>query len=230
MKGFGNQLFTAIILVLSAGISTHICYGYGTKKAKEAFAALILLLLLGTQFYHLIYAANYVPATRFYVFNRALHRTDCLESGKGGKRPSEHMELIDRNPCFCLPSFANCTDISTGIVITNGTSCPYDGSALCLDRSTGSRIKPFHSRKRDCRGGQAPYCTKDQPCTPCDRASLADYGAPRCRTCSTDFTGDCHFIEDQGPYCFAYPNSKYVVPCTKCCTEPDPIIVNGTCY
>jgi len=83
MKGFGNQLFTAIILVLSAGISTHICYGYGTKKAKEAFAALILLLLLGTQFYHLIYAANYVPATRFYVFNRALHRTDCLESGKG---------------------------------------------------------------------------------------------------------------------------------------------------
>lgn len=67
--GFGNQAFTVIILVLIAGISAHISYGYSTRRAREMFIALILILIVGCQFYHLIFAALYVPATQFKVFN-----------------------------------------------------------------------------------------------------------------------------------------------------------------
>jgi hypothetical protein len=67
--GFGDQAFTTIVLVLTAGISAHICYGYGTKKAKELFIGLILLLMVSVQLYHLVMAAVYMPATRFYVYN-----------------------------------------------------------------------------------------------------------------------------------------------------------------
>lgn len=67
--GFGDQYFVVIVLLLSAGITAHICHGYGTIKAKELFVALILVLLVGTQLYHLIYASVYVPATKFYVYN-----------------------------------------------------------------------------------------------------------------------------------------------------------------
>jgi hypothetical protein len=34
------------------------------------------------------------------------------------------------------------------------------------------QIKPYHSRKRDCQGGQRPSCTMDEPCTPCERSRL----------------------------------------------------------
>jgi len=67
--GFGDQAFTVIILVLVAGISSHISYGYSTRRARELFIALILVLLVGCQFYHLIFAALYVPATQFSIFN-----------------------------------------------------------------------------------------------------------------------------------------------------------------
>mmetsp|Transcript_6659 Transcript_6659/g.14572 ORF Transcript_6659/g.14572 Transcript_6659/m.14572 type:complete len:234 (-) Transcript_6659:2316-3017(-) len=227
--GFGTQIFTAIVLLLSAGISAHMCYGFGTRKGREAFIGLILLLMVGTQVYHLIDASLYVPATRFYVYNSELHRTDCLESGKGGKRPSKEVKEIDQNPCYCLSSVANCTDVVTGLDISNVT-CPFDGSATCSTRSTGVEIKPYHSRKRDCQGGQRPSCTMDEPCTPCERSRLLEFGASRCRTCSTDFLGNCNFIPGVGPYCFESHGYKHVVACTQCCTEAETLIVNGTCY
>ena len=67
--GFGNQAFTVIILLVVAGISAHISFGYSTRRAREMFIALILILLVGCQFYHLIFAAVYVPATQFSIFN-----------------------------------------------------------------------------------------------------------------------------------------------------------------
>jgi hypothetical protein len=69
IKGFGDQLFAVIVLAICAGITSHFCFGFGSKKAKETFVALILVLMVGTQFYHLIQAATYVPASKFYVFN-----------------------------------------------------------------------------------------------------------------------------------------------------------------
>ena len=108
MKGFGDQLFTVIVLLVSVGVSSHMCFGFGSKKAKEVLIGLILMLIIGTQFYHLINAAIYVPATPFYTYDVRrlllirsyvrlvtisfclftlskikLHRTDCLESTKG---------------------------------------------------------------------------------------------------------------------------------------------------
>lgn len=67
--GFGDQLFTVIVLVITAGISSHICFGFGTRKAKETFVGLILVLMVGTQFYHLINAATHIPANSPYTFN-----------------------------------------------------------------------------------------------------------------------------------------------------------------
>ena len=67
--GFGDQLFTVIVLVITAGISSHICFGFGTRKAKETFVGLILVLMVGTQFYHLISAVTHIPASKPYNFN-----------------------------------------------------------------------------------------------------------------------------------------------------------------
>lgn len=47
--GFGNQTFAVLFLVVSAGISAHISYGFGTRRAKEMFVGLILLLLVSVQ-------------------------------------------------------------------------------------------------------------------------------------------------------------------------------------
>lgn len=66
---FGERLFAALVIVLCAGVSVHICVGFGSKKAKDTFIALILLTLVGVQMYHLIFAATFVPASRFYTFN-----------------------------------------------------------------------------------------------------------------------------------------------------------------
>lgn len=225
--GFGRQCFTVLVLLISAGISAHICYGYGTKRTKEAFISLILILIVGVQMYHLINAATYIPATRFYTFNDELHRTDCIESGKGGKRPDLSTLVIDRHPCFCQSSILDCIDSSSGVAITNG-SCPIDGTATCI--SSTQKFEAYLSRLRDCRGGQGKYCTIDQPCHPCELDKIVEFGSERCRSCSSDVKSDCTFIPGKGPYCLKSAGSKQVVPCKKCCTEPEPLIINGTCY
>ena len=69
LAGFGDQVFTALILILSAGITAQIIHGFGTRKAKETFIGLILLLMIAVQFYNLINAAIYVPASKFYIYN-----------------------------------------------------------------------------------------------------------------------------------------------------------------
>ena len=67
--GFGYYIFITLVLLLIAGITAHLCYGYGTYKAKETYIMLILLLMIGTQMYYLINAATYIPASRFYTYN-----------------------------------------------------------------------------------------------------------------------------------------------------------------
>ena len=49
MAGFADQVFSCITLIVCAGISAHICYGYGTRKAKETFVGLVLLLAVSIQ-------------------------------------------------------------------------------------------------------------------------------------------------------------------------------------
>lgn len=234
IMGFADQAFTCIVLLLAAGVASHIAFGFGTKKAREMFVALILLLIVGTQLFHLINAATYIPATRFYVWNSKLHRSDCIDSGKGGKRKGKSIMTEDKNPCFCNAATGNiCTILATGTVQSAAT-CPTDGTAKCTT-STGKPVHRFVPNLRNCNGGQEARCTKDQPCYPCEREQLPHWGrGQRCRSCSSQNSGECKFIPGVGPYCFvpsaANSTSKEIQPCKKCCTDPTVLISNGVCY
>ena len=227
MIGFGDQTFTVIILLLTAGLTAHMRYGMGTRKAKELMIGLVLALAVGVQLYHLIFAAIYVPASRFHIFNTKLHRSDCLSSSKGGKRPFMGTETYDLNPCFCH-SGSTCVS-QTGSTV-DVSACPTDGTATCIGNGT-QVISPFLDFQRNCKGGQGSSCTKEQPCYPCERSTLYKWGIEaRCRTCSDDFKGECNFVPDVGPYCYKEYGSYEVEPCVSCCTEKTPVFHSGKCY
>ena len=69
LVAFGQQVFAAIILIISAGITANICHGPGTVRSRDTFVKLVLILIVGVQFYHIIYAGIYVPADKFWTFN-----------------------------------------------------------------------------------------------------------------------------------------------------------------
>eukprot|EP01040_Poterioochromonas_malhamensis_P001647 gene1647-1743_t len=211
IESFGRQLLIAIYLIICTIIA-----------AKISFA-------IGIQYYYLIDVVTFVPATRFYTYDSGLRRLECLHSTRGGKRPKKGNETYDFNPCFCDRTVADCYDKLTGAFI-NGT-CPMNGSAQCITRTTKVKLTLHISAKRNCEGGQGRYCTKNEPCFPCDIDSVVAFNTSRCRMCTTDYTGDCNFIPDVGPYCFEKVDSKKVVPCKKCCTENTGLVIrNGTCY
>ena len=106
-------MFSAIVLVLAAGISSHLCFGYSSKKSRETFICLILMIMMAFQAYHLIRAALYIPATRFFVLNPQLLRSDCLESVKGRY--------------YCMMSVLFCAVLSCAVVCC--TVCYF---AICL--------------------------------------------------------------------------------------------------
>ena len=91
-----------------AGVSTHIVHGLGTKRARELFAMLVLCIIIGVQMFHLVHAVTYIPATRFFVWKEILHRSDCIDSSKGGKRSGNNTQYEDTNPCFCQGALATC--------------------------------------------------------------------------------------------------------------------------
>jgi hypothetical protein len=47
--GFGDQVLSGIMLIVCAGISSHIMFGYGTRRGKETFIGLVLVLAVGVQ-------------------------------------------------------------------------------------------------------------------------------------------------------------------------------------
>jgi hypothetical protein len=147
IKGFGDQLFAVIVLVVCAGISSHFCFGYGSKKAKEVFIALILVLIVGTQFYHLIQAATYVPASKFFVFDvscqvlitvlvatddyyhyfhilpqDSLHRSDCLLSNKGASILVISIGMINAANRSCNLTMCLCKAGSAQLVLRSCTT------------------------------------------------------------------------------------------------------------
>jgi len=235
--GWGEQVFTLLVLLVSAGVAAHITHGYGTKKSRELFASLVLGIIVGGQLYHLVHAATYIPATRYYTWNPLLHRDDCIDSGKSGKRVGNDTNTDDLNPCYCMGTLAECYTVVKNSDVTYDLTdpsvvCPIDGTAKCKQGPTrADRIHRWVPSLRDCRGGQLTQCTKDQPCTPCERDKLDLFKEGRCRSCSSENKGDCNFVPGVGPYCKVSPDSKAVEPCKQCCTEPEPYFdANGFCW
>lgn len=50
----GEAMFTALALTVGAGVSAHICFGYGTRKWKDSFIGLICALILAVQVYYVV--------------------------------------------------------------------------------------------------------------------------------------------------------------------------------
>ena len=42
-------IFSALILIVAAGVTAHIFHGYGTKTWRESFVGLIILMVVCTQ-------------------------------------------------------------------------------------------------------------------------------------------------------------------------------------
>jgi hypothetical protein len=198
-----GAVLSALVLAAAAGLSAHLFSGFGSRRWRSSFLGLLLLLLCATQLVYLLQAALHVP-TYPYRYDSSLLRRDCLSSGKGGKRARSSEQAFDRNPCF-----------------------NYSYSDAVSNTTDSEQYVPY---TRDCHGGFSGTCSLREPCTPCDRDSLHLWGAGRCRTCTAQFRGDCNFVPGVGPYCRESPDSKVVVPCTRCCTEGAVLIVNDTCY
>ncbi|CAM9425430.1 unnamed protein product [Ascophyllum nodosum] len=102
--------------------------------------------------------------------------------------------------------------------------CPKDGSAFCWDKK-GVPVPLYMDSSRDCSSGQGSRCTKDEPCTPCDLDAVEAFlavgasGVSRCRQCGVGNSGACHFVLDEGPYCWKEPGSSEIEPCSICCTS-----------
>lgn len=110
--GFGDQVLTGAMLIVCAGVSSHIMFGYGTRRGKEAFIGLVLCLAVGIQMYYLINASIVIQTTKFETYNPLYRRSDCTKSNKGGKRPTNSKNHYDLNPCFCHTN-ATCVDATT---------------------------------------------------------------------------------------------------------------------
>ena len=136
------------------------------------------MLMVCTQCYYLILSSTYIPYFP-YTYNGELKRYDCIDSGKGGKRPGNARETYDINPCYCHAS-AVCT-LSDGSVLADPTTCPTTG-ATCTEGSdignfTKRIINPYINKHRNCLGGAGIQCSREQPCDPCDRNSLNLFGS-----------------------------------------------------
>jgi hypothetical protein len=230
IEGFGRQLLAAIFLLACMLLSVRIAVGRKNDSAREAFMIGVIALMLGIQYYYLVSVSSFLPASRFYIYNVDVRRVDCEKSSKGGKRALNSYQQYDVNPCFCVSGAGTCVSVTTGLVLSTNSSCPTDGSYKCTSLDGAGDISVYLGYDRNCNGGQGVSCTQDQPCYPCELDAVVAFQSERCRTCSTDFKGDCNFVEGVGPYCYSSPNSRKVVPCKKCCTEPITQIVNGTCY
>ena len=184
--------------------------------------------------YHLWFAILKVPAD----FRTTAIRLDCLHSDKGGKTIYKRYDNdLDRDPCWC-PISANCTlpageyiyDFGkqmNSFVVTEennrtALNCLVASGSKC-HTSEGVRINKFIDSRRDCQSGRGPTCTMKQPCTPCGVEYQPIFGDrwSRCQQCSSLNNGKCDFVPGVGPYCFKGADTREVVPCVSCCTEPE---------
>jgi hypothetical protein len=115
----------------------------------------------------------------------------------------------------------------------------------CVQSTKGGKLNTGWERFRDCDFTMGATCTKEQPCTPCNKDSdldehvLAQVSRERkCRPCdSSGALERCNFVEGKGPYCIYSGRLHPVIPqlfldfdvrpCHTCCTRPS---VPNYCY
>ncbi|KAJ1460217.1 hypothetical protein M885DRAFT_510022 [Pelagophyceae sp. CCMP2097] len=224
IQNAATTLFVALAVAWAVCVATaYSSQRGGARKWKLHWSGVTLGLLCCTQYYFIFRAANIFP----YTYNDDLVlRYDCLHSTKGGKisdLDAENTAESLMNPCFCHAT-ARCRIRATNAFI-DPLTCPRDGTAECSEQD-GYIIGRQGGKKeqrtdRDCKQGRGSKCTKEEPCTPCDLDELATgYDQFFCAFCTDVNKGDCKFRQDTGPYCYASPGSRDVVPCKRCCTPP----------
>jgi hypothetical protein len=150
---FGLWLFTSLVLVLSAMLTSYLMHGTSSRKSRECFVGLILTIMISYQLYMLLMTSQFIPAYPEYTYDSSLLRSQCRNSDKGGKRPGSRALAFDFNPCFCHAG-ANCIDSKSGAVLSNDNTCPTDGSAICYDPTNAVYIDLYNNNERNCKGGQ----------------------------------------------------------------------------
>lgn len=122
--------FSIIVLIVSAGLAGSIINSSGTNRSKAAIINILLLLIIGVQYYYLIGAITVFPSNRFFMYDSNQERHDCVTSDKGGKRPGSSKLREFQNPCFCYQN-ATCVDAVHGFKIKTSL-CPFDGTTRCI--------------------------------------------------------------------------------------------------
>lgn len=218
-------IFYLILWVLTLAISSKYLSRAGRQAWQDCFITLLIGTILIVQYYYLLNATFYYPPDTAKLGLFRVLRNDCILSRKGGK-----VSLLDekteatRNPCYCGTS-STCFDHGIPHVNIAWELCPIGGSSYCLNKEK-QQVPPYLTgefrsmSRRDCSDGRGTMCTKLMPCTPCAVADIKAFGAPRCAVCTATNTGDCHFVEGIGPYCWTNTKKSEVQPCTQCCTEP----------
>ncbi|CAM9853910.1 unnamed protein product [Ectocarpus sp. 12 AP-2014] len=231
----------ALLTLVALALSANVIVGPSVRW-RPVFVSGILVAIVICEYYYLFFAMVKVPRDWASRRGVSIERWDCLQSTKGGKRADGSGSSFDINPCFC-PFGAFCKNLTSGEWV-DPSVCPKDGTALCWDINH-TPVDLYMKSTRDCTGAQGPSCSLDAPCTPCGLDTLEGYikasggdansnnatdGVSRCRSCGAGNSGACSFVLGEGPYCWKEPGSREVEPCSVCCTQPEALYLNGTCY
>jgi len=197
-----------------------------TQHFRLTLIAFILVMSLFFQFWELSNATLTLPVN----FRHDVYRWKCLLSKKGGKRPYGDTREAFKNPCFnlkkekCLQRKNNNSENSIAFFDTYHR---YNNKSIC--NITLKNSEELLDDRRDCEHARGGTCIKNDPCVPCSVKFRSSFGNrwKRCQSCTRN-NGNCNFIEGVGPYCFKSATDRRSVPCTKCCTESEPL-ANDNC-
>mmetsp|Transcript_33274 Transcript_33274/g.43873 ORF Transcript_33274/g.43873 Transcript_33274/m.43873 type:complete len:240 (-) Transcript_33274:260-979(-) len=224
VTGFSELIFSLILWIATLAVTSKLLAGPGVKNWKNLFFTTLLISAILIQYYYLFYAVLHFPPYRAAQMLMSVKRKDCLQSRKGGKVSIYDEESVyTRDRCYCEERHTCLDSNGNALEGISWEMCPVDGTCI---RNIGGYQSQYRSTRdfenmyeRDCDDGRGAECTKQEPCTPCESDRLREFDAPDCGLCWTLNDGDCNFVEGVGPYCWASPDTREVVPCTQCCTE-----------
>ena len=164
-----------------------------------------------------------------------------VHSGSAGYAKANARKITGATVCIilCLAEVYLMIQVTTYIPPGVNKPAYYENLDLkrldCILSWKGPKIAGSY---RDCRHGQGPACTIEEPCTPCNvddhmtedvKQRVLDYpGSRGCKICpfdnTTNITGTaCNetFQDGIGPYCYyrGFHRVLELKPCSRCCYE-----------